>query len=706
MPKKEEKPIVDLAVSNPEEVKIVGTDCGTMNIVSACRSKDGHVDTKLLRNVYLPIEVNQLALSELNNLDHVTDDKMVYIIGEDAYRLANIFGHKVRRPMSQGLISSEDIDGLDVLALMMEQLVGRTKNGFCVYSVPAPSVDKQNDITYHKGVFKRIFSELGYNKCIEFNESAAIIYSECQDNNFTGLAFSFGAGMCLRGNTEIILANGTKKTIKELSQLGPDNKFWVLSCKEDGSIVPAKAYNCHKTKNDELYRVWLDNKKYVDCTKEHPFMMRDGSYKQAQFLNCGDSLMPIYISNAIYDGRKGYFNIIDNVTKKPRSLHRLLFENYYNVKLSSNNILHHKDFNPSNNEPINLILTDRTDHLKYHQPGIEWVRSHLKDKTYEECFGTEKANKIKQKQSNKHKRIENCGRFKKGHIAFNKNKKYEDIFGFELAQQFKEKISNTIRNNPVARKPFKKRETRICICGCNSEFTVIETSPRKYYKSSCCHIGKQKFMSQETRDKISNTLKHKYINHKVVKIEKLNISEDVYDITVEDYHNFALSCGVFVHNSNVSLCYKATQVLNFSVARGGDWIDDCVSRSLAIVPNRVTSIKENNTDLMNYMTGEKKERRIREAIAYYYKEMINYTLGNIKNKISKELANVELPDALPIIISGGTSKAKGFQELFTNIVEEYRSDLPFQIKEIRIASDPMTAVAEGCLIKAISEQGA
>lgn len=38
-------------------------------------------------------------------------------------------------------------------------------------------------------------------------------------------------------------------------------------------------------------------------------------------------------------------------------------------------------------------------------------------------------------------------------------------------------------------------------------------------------------------------------NHKVKKIELLNYKADVYDLTIKDNHNFALSAGVFVHNS-------------------------------------------------------------------------------------------------------------------------------------------------------------
>ena len=40
-------------------------------------------------------------------------------------------------------------------------------------------------------------------------------------------------------------------------------------------------------------------------------------------------------------------------------------------------------------------------------------------------------------------------------------------------------------------------------------------------------------------------------NHKVVSIEYLPYREKVYDIEVDEYHNFALDSGVFVHNSRI-----------------------------------------------------------------------------------------------------------------------------------------------------------
>ena len=44
-------------------------------------------------------------------------------------------------------------------------------------------------------------------------------------------------------------------------------------------------------------------------------------------------------------------------------------------------------------------------------------------------------------------------------------------------------------------------------------------------------------------------IREKKINHRVISVNKLPYIEEVWDLTVDKYHNFALSSGVFVHNS-------------------------------------------------------------------------------------------------------------------------------------------------------------
>jgi len=49
-------------------------------------------------------------------------------------------------------------------------------------------------------------------------------------------------------------------------------------------------------------------------------------------------------------------------------------------------------------------------------------------------------------------------------------------------------------------------------------------------------------------------------------------------------------------------------------------------------------------------------------------------------------------------VAGGTSKAKGFVDMFAAKLKE--NDFPLPVKEVRHAADPLHAVARGCLIAA------
>jgi hypothetical protein len=63
--------------------------------------------------------------------------------------------------------------------------------------------------------------------------------------------------------------------------------------------------------------------------------------------------------------------------------------------------------------------------------------------------------------------------------------------------------------------------------------------------------------------------------------------------------------------------------------------------------------------------------------------------------------DTELEEPIPIVVSGGTSMPPGFLDLFKNILSKYT--LPFEISEIRAAKNPLTAVAQGLLIKTVSD---
>ena len=95
--------------------------------------------------------------------------------------------------------------------------------------------------------------------------------------------------------------------------------------------------------------------------------------------------------------------------------------------------------------------------------------------------------------------------------------------------------------------------------------------------------------------------------------------------------------------------------------------------------------------------------REQEAISFYYKELIRYALDQIALRFAQIRGQFELPDAIPMVISGGTSRAGNFIPFFKQEFERRRKKFPIEVSEIRHASDPMNAVANGMLTQAMLE---
>lgn len=172
----------------------IGLDVGTMNL--CCVRSDSPDKVQLMRNVFLKLDKDEIDVSEMNDISYVNSGDNVYVIGEDAFRLSNIFGHPVSRPMEKGLISQKELGAIDVLSIMIKHLIGDVSSfdPYCCYSIPSEAIDGGRSVTYHEKVFNRILSNLGVNNT-PVNEAMAIIYSECLNEKFSGVGISFGAGM-------------------------------------------------------------------------------------------------------------------------------------------------------------------------------------------------------------------------------------------------------------------------------------------------------------------------------------------------------------------------------------------------------------------------------------------------------------------------------------------------------------------------------
>lgn len=176
------------------------------------------------------------------------------------------------------------------------------------------------------------------------------------------------------------------------------------------------------------------------------------------------------------------------------------------------------------------------------------------------------------------------------------------------------------------------------------------------------------------------------------------------ELAKENFTGIGISFGAGL--TNVALAFNGIPIVTFSVGRGGDWIDDRVAENQGIKPNKVTKVKEKEDfDLMNPSnSGKKQEQRIRENLSVYYENLINYVIKVFIKEFQKKADGVDLDNEITIVVSGGTSKPKGFLELFKQVFDESKDDFPFDVKEIRAASDPLDAVAKGNLIFGIWEQ--
>lgn len=170
----------------------------------------------------------------------------------------------------------------------------------------------------------------------------------------------------------------------------------------------------------------------------------------------------------------------------------------------------------------------------------------------------------------------------------------------------------------------------------------------------------------------------------------------VYTECAPTFDGIGISFGAGM--SNVAVSYRGVPVSSFSIERGGDWIDIHTARALGIDSvSRVTNLKEKKLDLNNVASKKKREKRVLEGLKFHYESFIDYTLKQIENKLSE--VETEFPDEMPIVISGGTSLVPGFIDIVKERLENF--EFPFDVSEVRHASEPLSAVARGNLIKAM-----
>lgn len=177
----------------------VGIDVGTSKVVVARRGgRDVSCSSQL--NAFIPVPfspVTERTIQQQSDIHYFRDGDEIVIFGSATERFANMFNAEARRPMADGLLNPREKQAWPVLEAILQSLVPkpRSSSEVLAFSVPAAPPGREAQLTYHEASLRQHFSSLGY-RAMAINEGLAVVFSELEDHNFTGIGISCGGGMC------------------------------------------------------------------------------------------------------------------------------------------------------------------------------------------------------------------------------------------------------------------------------------------------------------------------------------------------------------------------------------------------------------------------------------------------------------------------------------------------------------------------------
>lgn len=387
---------------------------------------------------------------------------------------------------------------------------------------------------------------------------------------------------CFTGDTKILSPDGNSYAIRDL--VGKEYFYTYSFDEKTRAICIGKGHSARITrKNAEIIKVKLDNGTIIRCTKDHPFLLLNGTYKEAHKLSPNESLFPLYKTW----NKKGYEKIYQPCSNGRFDLTYML-ANEYNIKTGKYKHVnkyhrHHIDFNKNNNSPENIIELSKHDHLYLHTSNLDFCAAagkklhEIHPDLYSRTIGTPESKK-RAKEASLKSRINNPVYLKRkssSHKKYFSTPNARQNQADNCKKQWKAGNFNRIDRQSALIKNHINRIVNLMI-DTNTNVETIEDYNKLIEKAK--HLGKSMLKletffrynySIESLNKLRDEklFKRKILNHRIVSIEPDGI-EDVYDITVDEYQNFALEAGVFVHNCPVKVQNATMELIQFKSING------------------------------------------------------------------------------------------------------------------------------------------
>lgn len=223
-----------------------GLDVGTSFIIL---SKEGNnnIEYKEFRDAFYIIKPNTVVASKmiekgLKGRVFIQDkDGSFIILGKDAIEKAVERNDTAKRPMFRGVVSAKEKDARRILAFILKEVAGEASepNEKIVFCVPAQPVDQEDDdfdVGYHEDVVKDVLSECGYD-AKSINEAEALCYAELENDDYTGIGVSCGAGM----TNVCVMLNGEPTVVFSTTKSGDwIDRMTAVATGEPDSVVQAE----------------------------------------------------------------------------------------------------------------------------------------------------------------------------------------------------------------------------------------------------------------------------------------------------------------------------------------------------------------------------------------------------------------------------------------------------------------------------------
>ena len=174
-----------------------GLDLGTSTVVTARKNGGGFLASSEL-NAFIDLPPSRFTeqILDQNDIDYVREGRRIVVYGNGAAKFANMFNAETRRPMRHGLVNATEPHAQKLLKVIVKKLLGgkQSKGTTVCYSVPGAPLSAPTSLVYHEALMKQMLESMGY-EARSINEGLAVVFSELEKENFSGIGISFGGGL-------------------------------------------------------------------------------------------------------------------------------------------------------------------------------------------------------------------------------------------------------------------------------------------------------------------------------------------------------------------------------------------------------------------------------------------------------------------------------------------------------------------------------